>query len=78
MVASAFQLHPLHLTLLRLRELCRDYDQAEIDHEERADLQMRTLFNLLPFTMAFHAFVLYVILLLLCYYKNYIILLSCS
>lgn len=39
MVARALQPHPLHLPLLRLRELRRDYDQAEINHEERTDLQ---------------------------------------
>ena len=30
--------HPLRLALLRLRELRRDDDQTEVDHEERADL----------------------------------------
>lgn len=44
MVTRAFQPHPFHFSLLRLRELRRDYDQAEIDHEERADLQTRAPF----------------------------------
>lgn len=45
MVTRALQPHPLHFSLLRFRELRRDYDQAEVDHEERADLQTRALFN---------------------------------
>jgi len=41
MITRALQPHPLHLSLLGLGELRRDYDQAKIDHEERTDLQTR-------------------------------------
>lgn len=37
MVTRALQPHSLHFPLFRFRELSRDYDQAEVDHEERAD-----------------------------------------
>lgn len=39
-IAGPFLPHALHLTLLRLRELGGNDDQAQVDHEERANLQM--------------------------------------
>lgn len=36
---GSFQPHPLHLALLRLRELGRDHDQAEVYHKKGTDLK---------------------------------------
>lgn len=37
-VAGALLPHSFHFPFLRLRELCGDDDQAQVDHEEGADL----------------------------------------
>lgn len=39
--ARALRLHLGRLASLRLRELRRDHDQAQVDHEERPDLGSR-------------------------------------
>lgn len=38
-ISGTLLAHSLHLALLRLRELGGDDDQAQVDHEERANLQ---------------------------------------